>query len=191
MSLKNIPDEQLVKLTGEGSEAAFDELYSRYSRKMLAFFYRMFNNDEDKAQDALQDIFMKLVEKPGLFDTGKKFSSWFFSVAWNMCKNEYKHNTVKNNVHAAIKYDSSINDESIFSKVSGRIDGDTFRATLLEALSAVSEEKRSAFLLKYQEDLSIKEIAEAQSCSEGTVKSRLFYTIKYLAAKLAAFNPKI
>ena len=190
MTLKSRSDERLVQLIREGSEPAFDELYARYSRRMLVFFYRMFNNDEDKAQDALQDIFMKLIERPELFDTGKKFSSWFFSVAWNMCKNEYKHSTVKSSAHAEIRYRSSPADESAFSEISGKIDSTVFRRTLYAALESVSEEKRSAFLLKYQENMSIKEIAEVQACSEGTVKSRLFYTIKYLAGKLAAFDPK-
>jgi RNA polymerase sigma-70 factor, ECF subfamily len=187
--IRSMSDEHLVNLIRDGNENAFDELYKRYSRKALAFFYRMFNNDEEKAQDALQDIFMKLVEKPQLFDTDKKFSSWFFSVAWNMCKNEYRHNTIKNIVHSEIRYGSSRQDEA-FPKISGIMDAKAFTATLHATLETLSEEKRAAFLLKYQEERSIKEIAEIQDCSEGTVKSRLFYTIKYLAGKLADFDPK-
>lgn len=187
---RSLSDEELMQEITGGSEPAFDELYKRYSRKALAFFYRMFNNDEEKAQDALQDIFMKVVEKPELFDTGKKFSSWFFSIAWNMCKNEYKHNTVKQNVHAEIKSINSIRDESLFPNISGKIDAKTFRSSLHAALSELSEDKRAAFLLKYQEHRSIKEISQIQECSEGTVKSRLFYTIKYLSAQLAVFDPK-
>ena len=188
--IRSSSDEELMQEITRGSEPAFDELYKRYSRKALAFFYRMFNNDEEKAQDALQDIFMKVVEKPGLFDTGKKFSSWFFSIAWNMCKNEYKHNTVKQHVHAEIKSVNSIRDESLFPNISGKIDAKAFRSSLHAALSELSEDKRAAFILKYQEHRSIKEISLIQECSEGTVKSRLFYTIKYLAAQLAVFDPK-
>jgi RNA polymerase sigma-70 factor, ECF subfamily len=189
-NVSGLSDEALMELIKKGNEHAFGELYNRYSKKALAFFYRMFNNDEEKAQDALQDIFMKVVERPELFDTDKKFSSWFFSVAWNMCKNEYKHASIKNNVHAAIRSTESRYDDSFFPKISGKIDGAAFRETLTATLEALPPDKRSAFLLKYQENRSIKEIAEIQSCSEGTVKSRLFYTVKQLAAKLAVFDPK-
>lgn len=185
-----LSDEALMELIKNGNEHAFDELYKRYNKKALAFFYRMFNNDEEKAQDALQDIFMKIVEKPGLFDTEKKFSSWFFSIAWNMCKNEYKHVSIKKNVHAEIKSTESMYDESFFPKISGKIDGAAFRETLASTLESLPADKRSAFLLKYQENRSIKEIAEIQCCSEGTVKSRLFYTVKQLASQLAVFDPK-
>lgn len=191
--MSNIPghsDETLMELVKKGNEHAFDELYKRYSKKALAFFYRMYNNDEEKAQDALQDIFMKIVEKPGLFDTSRKFSSWFFSVAWNMCKNDLKHDTIRNNAHARIRSTGSRYDDSFFPKISGKIDSTLFRETLSVTLEALPPDKRSAFLLKYQEDRSIREIAEIQSCSEGTVKSRLFYTLKYLAAQLAVFDPK-
>jgi RNA polymerase sigma-70 factor (ECF subfamily) len=188
--IRSLSDEELMIKIGKGSEPAFDELYNRYSRKALAFFYRMYNNDEEKAQDALQDIFMKIAEKPGLFDTGKKFSPWFFSIAYNMCKNEYKRSTIKRTAHAEIKHTGSAHDESLFKNISGRMDAKLFRNSLHERLSELSDDKRAAFLLKYQDNKSIKEIAEIQECSEGTVKSRLFYTIKYLAAELAAFDPK-
>ena len=185
-----LSDEALMELIKKGNEHAFDELYKRYSQKALAFFYRMYNNDEEKAQDALQDIFMKIVERPELFDATRKFSSWFFSIAWNMCKNEYKHITIKNSVHAEIRSTGNRHDESFFPKISGKIDGAAFRETLAATLESLPPDKRSAFLLKYQENRSIKEIAEIQSCSEGTVKSRLFYTVKQLAAQLAVFDPK-
>lgn len=183
-------DEALMELISKGNEHAFDELYKRYSKKALAFFYRMHNNNEEKAQDALQDIFMKIVERPELFDRSRKFSSWFFSVAWNMCKNDLKHSSIRSNAYAQIKNTESAYDESFFPRVSGKIDAAVFKETLSAALGSLPPDKRSAFLLKYQENRSIKEIAEIQSCSEGTVKSRLFYTIKQLATRLAVFDPK-
>ncbi|MEO1449569.1 MAG: sigma-70 family RNA polymerase sigma factor, partial [Bacteroidota bacterium] len=48
-------DEELMTRSGEGDERAFDQLYRRYHRKMLHYFYRLLNQDEEKAQDFLQD----------------------------------------------------------------------------------------------------------------------------------------
>ena len=60
--------------------SAFDELYRRYSHRLLRYFYRELGGDEGKAQDFLQEIFLKIVEKPELFDTERRFSSWIFRL---------------------------------------------------------------------------------------------------------------
>jgi len=73
-----------------GDISAFDELYHRYSQRLLLYFFRELGCDEQKAQDFLQDAFLKILEKPGLFDPERKFSTWIFTVAYNMCKNEYR-----------------------------------------------------------------------------------------------------
>jgi RNA polymerase sigma-70 factor (ECF subfamily) len=65
-----------------------------------------------------------------------------------------------------------------------------FMRALWKELRHLEQAKRSAFLLRFQEGFSLKEIAEIMRCSEGTVKSRLFYAVKQLAAKLAAFHPR-
>ena len=52
----------------------------------------------------------------------------------------------------------------------------------------LDEVKRSTFEMRFRQDLSIKEIAQAMDCNEGTVKSRLFYTLKQLNTKLKHFE---
>ena len=61
-------DEELMKLIAEHDERAFDELYRRYSDRMLRYFWRMLNQDEEKSQDFLQDLMMKVVQKAHLFN---------------------------------------------------------------------------------------------------------------------------
>jgi RNA polymerase sigma-70 factor (ECF subfamily) len=81
-------DEQLIPLVVTGDDKAFNELYLRYNQRLLYYFYRMLGNSNDKAQDFLQDIFIKVIDKAHLFDNSRKFSTWIFSIAYNMCKNE-------------------------------------------------------------------------------------------------------
>ncbi|MDE0772624.1 MAG: sigma-70 family RNA polymerase sigma factor [Salibacteraceae bacterium] len=57
---------------------------------MFYFFFRKLNNNQEKSEDFLHDLFIKIIEKPETFDTSKSFSPWFYSVAHNMVKNEYK-----------------------------------------------------------------------------------------------------
>src|SRR5262245_31137130 len=83
-------DEDLMRLVQQGASDAFAEIYWRYSTPMVRYFYRMLWKDQHKAQDFLHDLFLKIVERPEHFDVNKKFSTWLYSVAHNMCKNEYR-----------------------------------------------------------------------------------------------------
>ncbi|NIN00162.1 MAG: sigma-70 family RNA polymerase sigma factor [candidate division Zixibacteria bacterium] len=170
--------------------SAFNELYDRYSRRLLHYFFRELGGDKDKAQDFLQEIFLKIVQKSELFNTEKKFSTWVFTVAYNMCKNEYRRQQVRMSLENDADVDNlSYESEREYSRVEKNMDNETFARALLRELATLHDGLRSAFLLRYQQNLSIREIGEILGCSEGTVKSRLFYATRKLAAKLKAFNP--
>ncbi len=183
-------DEKLMQGVQKGKVAAFNELYDRYSRRLLSYFYRELGGDREKAQDFLQEVFMKIVEKPQLFDTQRSFSSWIFTVAYNMCKNEYRRLDVRKSTEDDLRLDQlSSRVETEGQNPEQKVDEETFHKALLAELEEFGDGHRSAFLLRHQQNLSIKEIAEILGCSEGTVKSRLFYTTQKLAAKLKEFNP--
>jgi RNA polymerase sigma-70 factor (ECF subfamily) len=188
---KKLGDEKLMQCIQQGDASAFDELYGRYSKRLLFYFFRELGGDEEKAQDFLQDVFLKIVEKPGLFCTKRKFSTWIFTVAYNMCKNEYRRmevrNVVDNNVDIIDETQPGIDDD--YHQVERNIDQKAFERALIAELEKLEDGHRSAFLLRYQQNLTIKEIGDILGCSEGTIKSRLFYTTHKLATRLKAFNP--
>lgn len=182
-------DECLMQDIKNGHTAAFDELYGRYSTRLLHFFYRMFDKDNEKAEDFLQDLFLKIIEKPHLFDADKRFSTWVYAIANNMCRNEYRRLAIRTNGQNQV-------DEVLYNgnkicppDIENRIDSTLFLQMLREEIEHLDEIKKSTFLLRYQENFSLKEIAEIMQCSEGTVKSRLFYTTQKLADKLKIFAP--
>lgn len=178
-------DEKLLSLIANKDTKAFSSLYDRYSAKMLFFFARMYNGNKEKAQDSVQDLFMKIIDYPERFDVSRKFSSWFYSVAANICKNEYRHDENKkaDTIEEEFLQDDSLSAEELFELAN-------FRDDLYQALTALSYEHRESFILRYANDLSVKEIAAIVNCPEGTVKSRIFYTLKFLSKKLAIYNPK-
>lgn len=169
-----------------GDQAAFSELYLRYKGRMYYYFYRMLGNSADSANDFLQELFMKLIEKPESYNPAYSFSTWFYSVANNMCKNEYRKRGIRQEYQEAealepqIDYllDTTIEHEQVVGKI-------------FETLDSLGEEHRSAFLLRYREGFSIKEVAEILELAEGTVKSRLFYAKKLLAEKLEYLKDQI
>ena len=188
---RSFSDEILMYLIEDGDASAFDELYRRYSKRLLYFFFRMLGNDRDTAQDFLQEVFLKVVEKPHMFRTEKRFSTWIYTVAHNMCKCEYRRRDVRKNTRNEADLDSILAGKSDDeNKIERRFDWDRFKNTLFAELESLNDDQRAVFLLRYQENFSIREIGKILRCSEGTVKSRLFYGTKKLAEKLKEFNPR-
>ena len=178
-------DEDLMSKSAGGDSKAFARLYDRYGKKIHSYFYRMLWNDKEKSEDFTQDLFSKIIEKPHLFQEGKKFSSWIYSIAANMCKNEYRSAEVRKRAQVELEYTLDTS-----NKMNEGLDADYFKKDLDQAINELNADQRTVFILKYKQGLKIKEISECLDCSEGTVKSRLFYAIKKLSSELEAYNPK-
>jgi RNA polymerase sigma-70 factor (ECF subfamily) len=102
-----------------------------------------------------------------------------------MCKNEYK----KIKIHNEHSDSTFYSDVSVDTNIYDELDLKSFIGELYHFLENVDDDHRSAFLLRYGNNLSIKEIAEILECPEGTIKSRLYYTMKYLSEKLTVYKP--
>lgn len=181
-------DEELMAYVVKGNHKAFEEVYKRYAPLMLRFFYRHLYQDKDIAQDFLQDLFLKLIEKAEGYRPDKKFKIWLYAIAGNMCKNEYRRNEIRG--HRVNDFDfSTIMENGSALSFPDKFDRSLFNKMLADELKLMDDVQRLTFALRYQEHLSVKEISEIMECAEGTVKSRLFYTLKKLTAKLDIFNP--
>jgi RNA polymerase sigma-70 factor (ECF subfamily) len=188
-SYKKYSDEELMFLIGNGDMLYLKELYQRYSNKLLFYFYRMLGGDEGKAQDFLQDVFLKILEKPGQFNKNMKFSTWIFTIASNLCKNEYRRLKVRETTRN--ESDMDHHEQVNITDQIQKINQNDFERAVQYELKNMDPEQSSTFILRYQENLSIKEISEILNCSPGTVKSRIFYITKKLASRLKAFNPNL
>lgn len=184
-----IDDELLMVKVAEGDGAAFSEIYDRYSTPLINYFYRMLWRDRERAEDFMQELFTKLIHKPHLYNSERRFKTWMYSIANNMCKNEYRRMEVRKNTSSGLADREDIKDSAVLSDKLA--DMEIFREKLDDELMELSDNHKVVFELRYREELSIKEIAEVLDCSEGTIKSRLFYTIKKLSGKLQAYNPKL
>ena len=183
----NSPDEQLVQLMVSGDSKAFNQLYERYNQRLLYYFYRMLGNSNEKAQDFLQDIFIKLIDKAETFDASRKFSTWIFSIAHNMCKNEYRRMEIRKNSDIEAFHEILLEQDDIqFENQTDNLED--FTNDLFEALDTLDEIHKTVFLLHYREDFSLKDIGQTLEISEGTIKSRLFYARKKLSERLAKYR---
>jgi RNA polymerase sigma-70 factor (ECF subfamily) len=185
---KQLSDEKLFSLVKNGTNAAFDELYDRYSRRLLHYLLRMLQGDESRAQDMLQEIFLKILNKRNQFDDQQKFSAWVFAIAHNLCKNEYRFLSSHNEV--SLEAANTMADTTAESYlISEQIDLQIFRKQLLQFIYSIPAAQRSVFLLRFQENLSIPEIARIMNYPSGTVKSQLHYILRKIAEHLKVFDP--
>ena len=182
-------DNELMQGILDKDTRAFSELYDRYNGLLVNYFYKMLWQDKEKAQDFMQDLFAKIIEKPYLFDLKRNFKTWLFSVANNMCKNEYRKQAVRKNTSYDLDESYQIKDTAMDAM--DKLQDSLFSENLNVELDKLDEKQKSTFVMRYFQAMPIKEIAETLDCSEGTIKSRLFYTLKKLTVSLKDFAPQM
>jgi RNA polymerase sigma factor (sigma-70 family) len=159
-------DEELVSLyvTTQRNEY-FEEIYERYANKVYRKCYS-FVYSQEKAEDLTHDIFLKLVVKIGTYKESSKFSTWLYSITYNYCMDQIRVNKKKTEVALQDNYDmSEEEDDSELMDFHG--------TELNKSLKQLPSEERMLLQMKYQEDFSIKEIADTLKISESAVKMRL------------------
>lgn len=171
-SYHHLKDEELMRYVSKGNAKAFEVLYERYSTLMYRYFFRMLGQQHNLAEDFTQDIFLKIIEKPHLFDNARNFKAWIYKVATNMCKNQYRDKKTFLDIdNQDFKFDDSIEND---------IDNMILKTHFLEAIEQLSDTHKECFVLRFLEELSMKEIAEITQIPEGTVKSRLHQATKQI-----------
>ncbi|MCC7505810.1 MAG: sigma-70 family RNA polymerase sigma factor [Saprospiraceae bacterium] len=181
-TIQSASDETLMQRLLRRDEQAFAALYDRYGARMYRYFYRMLWRDAAKAEDFTQELFLKLIEKPHLFDPSRSFRTWLYTLAANLCKNEYRRKSP-----ADLDWPAPATDwQSVY--LPEQLDRELFETKLREALDGLGEIHKQCFVLRYQEALSVAEIAAILDCPEGTVKSRLHHALQKVAGQLEYFK---
>jgi len=182
-------DEALMLGVAGGDTLAFDELYRRYKPALYRYFLRMLGRDRERALDFLQELFIKVVEQAKRYDSSRRFSTWLYTLAYNQCKNAYRGDAVRRTAAEYFKQTADLaqDDGPAFGQ---EHDHSAFLDALTDALDTLDEHHRTVFLLRYQHELSLQEIADITEAPTGTVKSRLFYAQRKLAGLLRDYDPK-
>src|SRR5512132_1797333 len=176
--LRGLEDAGVVTAFLGGEERAFQELVDRYQTRLLNFVYRTIG-DREKAEDLVQEVFIRVYRHLHRFDPSKKFSTWIYTIASNLAKNELRNRSRNPLVlFQTIKKNWQDEDRPLqFEDTSSRPD-DLYRKRHLrelvdEATAKLPEHHRQVFVLRELEGKSYEEIAEITDCNLGTVKSRL------------------
>jgi RNA polymerase sigma-70 factor (ECF subfamily) len=176
--LRELDDSGVVSAFLEGEQRAFDELVNRYQNRLLNFVYRT-TGDRERAEDLVQEVFVRVYRHIHRFDRSRKFSTWIYTIASNLAKNELRNRSRNPLVlFQTIRRNWEDDDRPLqFEDPASRPD-DLYRKRHLrevveDAVDKLPPHHRNVFVLRELEGKSYEEIAEITSCNLGTVKSRL------------------
>jgi len=181
VSLSDPEISQIIESCRQGDREAFRALYEAYKDKVYSIALYFFHGDPAAAGDATQQVFLKLITNIKSFRGDSEFSTWLHRLVVNTCmdgsrKNKSREQS-KDPVDLVRIVDPTSQDEDMARRqVAGRVQ---------VALSSLPPKLRMPILLRYFDELSYAQMAEALQCSVGTVASRLNQGHKLLATKLA------
>jgi RNA polymerase sigma-70 factor, ECF subfamily len=172
-------DSAVVSAFLNGEERAFQELVERYQTRLLNFIFRTIG-DRERAEDLVQEVFIRVYRHIHRFDRSKKFSTWVYTIASNLAKNELRNRSRNPLVLFQTMRGTAREDDDRplqFEDTTARPD-DLYRKRHLrelveETVAQLPEHHRQVFVLRELEGKSYEEIAEITDCNLGTVKSRL------------------
>lgn len=172
------PDEDLVTRTLGGEEEAFTQLYDRYRQRIHATVYRIIQ-DAAEAQDATQEVFVKLYRSLPEWNPGKaRFSTWLYRLAANHAIDCWRVRRRRRESQPAEQPEREPGparpSDELFLSPLGALEKKETIDQIRRCVDDLPELQKKIFLLRYFQDLKLEEIAEMEDCSLGTVKTSLF-----------------
>ena len=188
-------DEELLRRFTEGDADAFAELVRPFERPLYNFILRSVRR-RDRADELLQDVFMKVVQRSADFKGNSKVSTWIYTIARNLCIDHSRKMVFRRHKSLDAPGRSTSSDEGptlLDRQAASGAEPD--RAALAEdlkvriaaAVEELPEEQKDVFLMRHVQGMKFKEIAEVVGVPENTVKSRMRYALERLQRALADY----
>ena len=167
-------DKHIVAQARRGDLSAFEELVTRYEKRVYAIALRSSGSPEDAA-DITQEVFLKAWRSMESFRGDSGFSTWLFRITMNMCVDHARRRQTQPQTQPLVQGEED--DERPIPDTAPtpeeHLENSELGRELAAALDEVSDEHRRIVLLRDVSGMSYTEIAELLEISEGTVKSRL------------------
>jgi RNA polymerase sigma-70 factor (ECF subfamily) len=191
--LEACSDEQLLGLYARGELAAMGVLVGRYQKPLFTFLVRM-NGDRARAEDLLQEAFLRMIEHAETFEGSSRLKTWLYRIARNLCIDEMRRQ--RHRRHASMDAEQASDDErTLHDRIAANAPHSDRTAvshqlsqSMLAAIERLPDDQREVFLLRQVHALQFKEIAEITAVSENTVKSRMRYALERLQDALAEYR---
>lgn len=171
-SVKQARDEWITLRCQHGEPEAFGDLVREMERPLLYFAQKLVN-DEDKALDVLQEVWLKVFQTIRRLEKPRLVRAWLYRLTRGLAIDRIRKD-------AAEKRRESVHAEERVDSDEGPSFADEDAAALHRALDALDVRHREVLVLAFLEEMSITEMSAALGCLEGTVKSRIHYAKRAL-----------
>lgn len=166
----------------EVKDMEYAALYQRYARRLYGFFLRQLNHDTQAAADATHEVFLRVLEADASEKTHAALP-YLFTIAYNLLRNRYRRQAYESNYLATLDRQPLETTD-----VELRLDRQTLLTALRQVLDELPPPLRLLFSLRYEEELTVPQVAQILAIPEGTVKSRLHKTITIIRKKLKQYE---
>ena len=186
-------DEALMASFRHGDARAFEVLVARHKRGLFNFLLRSVGN-RSRAEELLQDVFVRVIRAKGRYEQTARFSTWIYTIARNICVDESRRAKFRRvaSLDAPRRGRDGDDGGSLLDAtaadqigVDDEAMGPTLQARLAAAVDRLPDDQREVFLMRQLSGLSFKEIGDVVGAPENTVKSRMRYALEKLREELA------
>jgi RNA polymerase sigma-70 factor, ECF subfamily len=173
----SLSDEDLMAEAAEGNERAFTELVNRYKSRVVNLVSRLLN-DREASDDICQEVFVRVFLHRKNYRRGAKFSTWLFTIAANLAKNEIRRRKRRRNWTSLDEMQETLRDSSLQlmdprANREGDVEVRQLQGIVGAAIATLPERYRMALVLRDIEGLAYEDIAQVLRIPGGTVRSRI------------------
>lgn len=187
--LNDLSDEELITRTQNGNTEAFTPLVNKYQQRIYNLIYRKVHNHET-AEDLCQEVFLKAWRALPGFERKSVFYSWLYQIAVN-CSIDFLRKQKRQIVFAceelSLNIDNRLQMTQTYPSPHEILEKEELKHIILKAASQLPPGQHHVFHLRYEEELSIKEIASHLNKSEGTIKAHLHQAHKKIRNTLRPY----
>ena len=162
----------------DGDEEAFGELVQLYETRVFNLAWRFLGNQED-AQDVVQETFLSVFKSLRTLRDPGSFSTWLYRISLNHCRQRRRNRSEVLSLDEPVQGDNR-DGALLLAGLVSREAPETYevRDMIRKALMGLSDEHRSAIILKEYLGLSLEEVAKVMGCPLSTAKSRLYHGLR-------------
>lgn len=178
-NLNLMTDEELAIMYVDGDNKAFDLLLSRNQEKLFTYILFVVR-DREMANDMFQETFFKVVSRlqQGKYIANGKFSAWLMRIAHNVIMDWYRQQRAQNIVDAPKENDlSNVGSTLLESSREGELVNNQVMEDVRRMMSHLPASQREVVFMRFYQQMSFKEIAEATGVSINTALGRMRYAI--------------
>jgi RNA polymerase sigma-70 factor (ECF subfamily) len=172
----------LLERVQQGDREAFMTIIRLYQQKVFVMAYSILRDRED-ALDAVQETFLRLYQKAGLYKPGNSFQGWLLQMAKNISIDSYrKHQRKRREWETTTPLDEI--PVAVEDRAGDSADSD-LRSAFARSVETLAERQRMVFVMRHYNELQFNEISDAMRISVGTAKSLHFKAVQNLRKRLA------